>query len=171
LYKSLNRAFKVLKSLNIGLLMANPVLFQSSVFLGLIHILIVMALNADPWISLIYSIGAFTSVWNHGSTMDVAKWLDRLCMCIGTVTDIFYIWKLPFWLSIFGYSFVIIYIGCYFISKKLINGNIPHIITHIGATLCHIWLLWYLFKNTITKRKELFKKYFKSHRRFRGGGG
>ena len=119
--------------------MANPVLFQSSVFLGLLHLLMI---QKRSFLSTVYTVGVFTSIWNHGTTLWVAKWLDRGWMTVGTVADLAFVGALPFWPRIFGYCLVANYVASFFAAKYMVRStNVPHLAAHVGATLCHAWIL------------------------------
>ena len=129
--------------------MANPFLFKSSAFLGLLHIITCLLWKANPLLSIVYTGGVLTSMWNHGFTLKIAKWLDRSWMTVGTIIDIVFILALPFVSKVIGLSMVVLYVSLYFMAKYMIKqkdgnkqfGNLPHLITHIGATLCHVWLM------------------------------
>jgi hypothetical protein len=128
----------------------NPVLFQSSLFLGLLHVIAVVHFYPGIWIALVYLGGVITSLLNHGLTSKVAKWTDRSWMTMGVITDILFILSIPLVaIRVKGIALVVAYVSLYFIAKYLVSkskdkqkGNLPHILTHILATLTHIWLLF-----------------------------
>lgn len=128
----------------------NPVLFQSSLFLGLLHVIAVVHFYPGLWIALVYLGGVITSLLNHGLTSKIAKWTDRTWMTIGVITDIIFILSIPLLATrVTGIALVIAYVLLYFVAKYLVSkkkdkqkGNLPHILTHILATITHIWLLF-----------------------------
>lgn len=122
--------------------MANPFLFQSSVYLGLLHILAVLKWNADPWLTTIYTIGTMSSLWNHGETNPAAKWFDRAWMTLGMATDLIYITNLPKPAQTIGYTFVLAYVLLY-TSAKYLHNTFPHLLAQVVATGCHLWLIHY----------------------------
>ena len=69
--------------------MVNPVLFKSSLLFGTIQLIAMIALESRNIVfntSIIF--GIITSVINHGSTTEIAKWSDRTMMLIGIYTDV-----------------------------------------------------------------------------------
>jgi uncharacterized membrane protein len=124
--------------------MANPVLLKSSILFGLIHIALIAFLKVNPWLIALYIIGILTSILNHAYTSNTIKWFDRSWMALGTIINIILLFILPFWYKIVCLILLISYVSLFFAAKYIINktkekryGNIPHIICHFGATLCH----------------------------------
>jgi hypothetical protein len=66
--------------------MANPVLLYSSAVVTLLHLIGVLYANgnAPAWIVAYMLTGCATSIWNHGTTSELAKWSDRGAMYFGT---------------------------------------------------------------------------------------
>jgi hypothetical protein len=48
----------------------------------------IVYLEIRTFLSFFYTIGVFTSLWNHGTTSEYAKWSDRIFMFIGVFVDI-----------------------------------------------------------------------------------
>jgi hypothetical protein len=82
--------------------MANPILFKSSLILGIIHLIAIFITNKKKYEYkniehhrqlLIYNVlgGIFTSILNHSTTSTLSKWLDRSMMVIGIYNDIYLI--------------------------------------------------------------------------------
>ncbi len=127
--------------------MANQTLFYSSIFFGIINLLlfldceyleIISTKNDNKKCSLelrileILSIIIITtSLLNHGYTNEIYKWLDRFIVYIGIAISIHIIIKykliIPFILICFS-------ILCYFLSKYN-NNNLYHIIIHFLITI------------------------------------
>ena len=78
-----------------------------------------------------------TSIWNHSSTSELAKWSDRITMGCGTII----IYTIAPVEAIY-YTMPVI-IGTYGLAKKM-NNSILHIVTHIGITYINIYILAYV---------------------------
>ena len=130
--------------------MANSVLFKTSFFFGLIHF-IAMYLYQEtvPRVyCTILTIGILTSLWNHGTTSEVAKWGDRLWIALGVLNDLYHI-------SIFSYrpnslivlSVIVLAIVCYFRAKfhegkkDFISRDFCHASCHMVATAAHVTII------------------------------
>jgi hypothetical protein len=75
--------------------MANPRLFASSLVLGFLHLLLLLLHQPVPRIFAVNVLcGIFSSIWNHGATLEVAKWSDRTMMAVGAVVDGVYLFAL-----------------------------------------------------------------------------
>ena len=90
--------------------------------------------------------GIATSIANHGLTSDVCKWIDRCMMAIGTVVDL----VCAFHPSTPSRHICIVLIvsntTTYIVAKCLAasnyhKSNIPHVLTHVGATVLHVLLM------------------------------
>lgn len=133
--------------------MVNHVLFKSSIFLGIAHTIAVLYWKvhlSDPLLVTVYMVGVATSLVNHGLTSELYKWADRGWMALGCFTDLVYIMTLlADWHKVAAVVLQFSYIGAFFLAKWLVAargmkhaGNIPHICTHAGATVLHVWLLY-----------------------------
>jgi len=69
--------------------MANPILLKSTLIFGTIQLISMIALECRN-IALNTSIafGIVTSIINHGTTSNIAKWSDRTMMLVGIFIDI-----------------------------------------------------------------------------------
>ena len=120
--------------------MANKLLLNSSLCSLTCHILaIIMSIQLPPipYIGFVF-FGLGTSVWNHYSTSEIAKWIDRLTMVSGV-----FVTYLVAPLYVFKYVLMVI-IGTYGIAK-LYNSNISHIIAHACITCINVYILFYGF--------------------------
>jgi len=84
---------------------------------------------------IVYFIGDFTSIWNHGFHSRFAIIVDRSVMCTGALIDLWYMGNdyiifVPFTLAIF----------CYFISKK-IKIKYAHVLAHVFISISHTFQL------------------------------
>jgi len=69
--------------------MVNLVLFKSTIILGTIQLLTMIALNSQNiFFNTNITFGILTSLINHGTTSNIAKWTDRCMMLIGIYVDI-----------------------------------------------------------------------------------
>jgi len=113
--------------------MANRILFASSVICGLLHIL-AMIMFAPPNILLItFLCGSISSIYNHGSTKNLAKWTDRIVMVIGMIIEFFFA-------SNTHVVLILISICLYFSGKRL-KSSVPHLVAHFILTTCHIMIV------------------------------
>ena len=130
--------------------MANSILLKTSCFFGLVHF-IAMYLYQETVPRLyctILTIGILTSIWNHGTTSELAKWGDRLWIALGVISDVYHI-------SLFTYrpnssivfSVITLAIICYFRAKSHEKKNEPllrdfcHSSCHMIATAAHVTII------------------------------
>jgi hypothetical protein len=124
--------------------MANSVLFTSSLFLGFLHMALIIFYQPVPRIlAFTITCGTFSSIWNHGVTSEIAKWTDRGIMVIGTTVDFIYIIVVNateaqrtllitlMSTALAGYTF----------AKITIGGNLPHLLAHICLSFAHFILI------------------------------
>ena len=124
--------------------MANSVLFTSSLFLGFLHmVLIVLYQPVPPILALTITCGTFSSIWNHGVTSEIAKWTDRGIMVIGTAVDFIYIIVIPdteaqrtLLLALLSTA-----LAGYSLAKNTVGGNLPHLLAHICLSFTHFILI------------------------------
>lgn len=62
--------------------MANAVLLQSGAYASLIHLLAFLYYAAPAPHIAIQTIACLTTIWNHGTTSDLAMWSDRAMMAV-----------------------------------------------------------------------------------------
>ena len=125
--------------------MANQYLLKSVIFFGGITLLFIIHHKIFTLLSLFYAFGIFTSLWNHGSTSDKAKWCDRISMFVGIFIDFSIIVSSK---SILWYSFLLATpVALYLTAKKLerhekhIQRNLFHSGSHFFLTVLHINLI------------------------------
>ena len=130
--------------------MANSILFRSSSFFALIHF-IAMYLYQET-VPRVYCtiliIGILTSLWNHGTTSEVAKWGDRICVALGVLNDLYHIsifYYRPNSLIVFGV--LALAIVCYFRAKfhegkkDSLSRDFCHASCHMIATAAHVTII------------------------------
>ena len=147
--------------------MANPVLFASSLFLAFIHLALILAQQPLPRVfSFTVLCGTFSSIWNHGTTTEVAKWSDRSMMAVGAVVDFAYLWSVPMEMRPLLCSLIVLAILGYFGAKFLVvqapgktakaglkggdaspAGNAPHLIAHILLSMTHFIMTYQLSRH------------------------
>jgi hypothetical protein len=91
----------------------NVVLLYSSVLNGIVCGLL-LYLFYFPEYNVLYFVtilGIFTSVWNHGTTLDIAKWSDRICMIVCFLVYI------GFCKTLIEYSIISAMVVFYFLAK------------------------------------------------------
>ncbi len=120
--------------------MANKTLLNSSLCSLTCHILAILMsiqLPPVPYIGFVF-FGLGTSVWNHYTTSDIAKWIDRITMGFGVV-----ITYLVAPLHIFKYILFVI-VGSYGIAK-IYKNNISHLIAHLCITCINVYIILFGF--------------------------
>lgn len=143
--------------------MANNVLFHSSIFHGIILLLVLGLLYQQnihyvPWyivVGLVMVIIA--SCWNHGSTNNVAKWSDRIITSILTIILLFFLLtsEIPH-REIIGLGFIVaILLWIFSYRYQRLWRNRIHIGSHIAGTVSVIAFLTYMF--FFGKRQKLIK--------------
>lgn len=140
--------------------MANYILLISSMVCGVIHLAYILYsfIFRTPFLPkcvfMTYMIGILTSIWNHGSTSQMAKWIDRIWIYFGVLIDIH--------LCLFVISpqymmgCIIAYSVCYIVAKKT-KYTIFHVGTHIWATLLHIYIVQYISSNNYLSENDSCK--------------
>lgn len=93
----------------------NFVLLYSSVLNGIVCMLLQLLFYFPEYdvLYVITNLGIFTSIWNHGTTLDIAKWSDRICMVICVLVYI------GFCKTLVDYSIIFAMIVFYFLAKFL----------------------------------------------------
>ena len=133
--------------------MANILLFISSVSITTIHLLW-LVVHCPENILLILNIcfGLLTSIWNHGTTSEIAKLCDRIMMIIGYGIDLWIIvFELPAFVGEVCAGFLFLAVASYFISKCLLKSAIhkiynyiaiiPYLNSHLLITCCHLLII------------------------------
>ena len=142
--------------------MANHVLFASSLFFGFLHLALILFFQPVP---LLFSYGVlcgvFSSLWNHGSTSDIAKWSDRIMMVVGAVVDFAYLAAVPTPSKLLLASLIVAAIVGYAGAKALVrvslkkeaspaasvfaavftSGNLPHLLAHLCLSCTHFIMI------------------------------
>lgn len=117
--------------------MANKVLLISALCSTISHLtafVLLAQLQSIPYIIFIV-FALITSIWNHSTTSELAKWSDRITMGCGTII-IYAITQVE---AI--YYIMPVIIGIYGLAKKM-NNNILHILAHISITCINIYILY-----------------------------
>lgn len=100
----------------------NFVLLYSSVLNGIACICLQLLFYFPEYdvLYFITNLGIFTSIWNHGTTLDIAKWSDRICMVICFLVYI------GFCKTLIDYSIIFMMVMFYFLAKFL-TSNCPFV--------------------------------------------
>ena len=128
--------------------MVNVYLYRSSLICGAIQFLFMTFYNTKLNLVIFYTIGILTSIWNHGTTSEVAKWVDRFIACMAMFVDLYCLCTLEKEMAISGSLILITGITFFFISKhhekKAFHRDRDffHGIFHCLATVIHLGLLY-----------------------------
>ena len=130
--------------------MANPILLKTSCFFGLAHFIAMYIYQETlPQIyCTILTIGILTSIWNHGTTSEIAKWGDRICIALAVMSAIYHITLFSYRPnSIIVFSVITLAITCYFIAKnhekkkEHYKRDFCHGSSHMIATAAHVTII------------------------------
>ena len=125
--------------------MTNPVLLQSSMVCTFLHIITLINFpNVSPFYGFILTRGCLSSIYNHGSSNEFAKWYDRTVMRESFFVDLFFMLKTNT-LDTAG-TFMVLAAILYFFSKLIQHiykqvdpfTDFLHLMAHIGITIAHI---------------------------------
>lgn len=134
--------------------MANPVLFKSSILLTIFHIIIVEAWNVPHLFRVYIWLGCLSSIWNHGTTSNLAQFFDRIFMIVFTSMNFIYITGFEeehLLLKLIGVFAILGGGACFLTAKFLIakqnnensHGNKYHLITHGIGTFVNFIISYY----------------------------
>jgi hypothetical protein len=127
--------------------MANDYLWKSSIFFGSIHFLFMIFWNTRLLLIFIYAVGILTSIWNHGTTSDLAKWADRIWISLGSLVDFYSLFIMDAELAISGTLILMTAVFFFAMAKKFEKKkkdkerDLYHSISHALATIVHLGLL------------------------------
>lgn len=117
--------------------MVNKILFKSSIILAGIHILTYIYLQPCNIILIInITIGIITSIWNHGVTCNIAKYVDRMMM-IGFIINSYIISSIQHYLCMMTLFLAVV---LYYLAKTSKN-TLYHVGAHLILTFTHILLM------------------------------
>ncbi len=119
----------------------NALLLKSSLVVFCIHYVVLID------IPMIYYIGLWTSLLNHGFTYENLKRLDRICMIICFIYNL--ILMITFWLS-FEFCLMALATMLYFLNTKK-----RHATAHIVITICNISLTLKISSSPISPRDAI----------------
>lgn len=109
----------------------------------------ILALVLHPHIPRVFAISIttaiFTSIWNHGFTSEIAKWLDRITIGFAAIIDMYYLatyWYSSYAALCLGISWSAI--GMYFMAKHTGN-DLFHVLSHAIQTACHLIMIGYIW--------------------------
>ena len=137
----------------------NPTLFTTSCVMLAGHLILVLCFSHSPLPLLIMYVGPLTSVWNHGTTSEIAKWSDRCVMTIGLGVDLWFICRLSdTWQHItmvvlfLSWALALYFGGKVFVERsdntnadaeEDILDSMPHAIADICILASHVCLMVY----------------------------
>jgi len=130
----------------------NKKLVYSSVIIGIIIVLISIHSYNEillPLYAITY-VGIITSIVNHSTTNNLAKYIDRFIMGLIAIVYIYYGLYIcdTTWCKIITLSIIFIMIMTYFSSKfianKIISTNI-HLITHLLSLVLFLFMIYIFY--------------------------
>ena len=110
-------------------------------------------------LACVYIVGVITSILNHGfhkpgTAWEAVRLADRGWMVAGVCTDAWCLLvlkqrtQMPPWVASVGPGMIVFYIVAFAMAKLYVEisgkqgaGNVPHLITHVSATVLHVLLL------------------------------
>ena len=115
--------------------MANQALAISASISTIFHLIgVSLGVGTPIWIIAYMLVGCATSIWNHCTTSDLAKWIDRGAMWFGTAAAIY---LLP---TLLLKGLVVLMVGLY-LAAKYCGRTEPHIAPHALATIINLKIL------------------------------
>jgi hypothetical protein len=143
--------------------MANPVLFASSLFFAYLHLALILIFQPVPRLfSFTILSGVLSSIWNHGTTSELAKWSDRGAMAVGAAVDFAYIYSVPIGRRPLLAALIVAAIAGYAGAKALVrrqapqakqkrapwalaavlsSGDLPHLLAHACLSCTHFVMI------------------------------
>lgn len=124
--------------------MANRNLFYSSLLFGFVHLLYLVTYPTSIGFRFILISGILSSIWNHGDTNPIAKWLDRSIMVIGVVTDSLVLSSSTSALQPVAHGLFVAACVSYGVSKvnpDRLTSDMQHICAHCFLTIAHCCLI------------------------------
>lgn len=117
--------------------MANPILFSSSLFCGIITIFVLLNSTSHLYLKLNIINGVLSSILNHGTTSSFLKAYDRISMVIGFLINMIFIVQYEH-----GAGLILLMNATllYFLAK-CIESDLAHIGSHIAIMICNVMLL------------------------------
>ncbi len=120
--------------------MANFLLFKSTLFFSIFHLLMLNQYEVPVIFMLMILINLATSVINHGLTDNFFVYLDRFTISIGIIIDFYYIvfhFK-EFMLFVLLCQSIILYI-----LAKMTRNDFYHLLSHCVITYLHIIMIYF----------------------------
>lgn len=128
--------------------MVNVILYKSSVICSILHYIgyIVFKPN-NQLLLLMTTLGLFTSLWNHAVTCNIAKYADRITMCLCLLLNLYIIHTVyNIYVQLTCINLLIISI-CLYLYSKINNVVRAHLLSHLFLTINHLVLMEY-FSNS-----------------------
>lgn len=112
----------------------NHTLALSATAISIVHAISFAALTPPLAYVAFLTAGCGTSIWNHATTSEIAKWADRATMGVGTVLTLL-IAPSPFFQALMLLTVIAYGAGKYFESTKL------HMLSHALITFINIGIM------------------------------
>ena len=134
------------------IIMTNSALCATSCALLLLHVLALCVLyrsaSTPAALEAVYVLGPLTSIWNHASHhSSVAKWSDRIMMCVGASVDVYYYYyKVVATVGVLavadaGLALLVLAVAAYIIGAKVYEQRAAHMLAHALIFAAHVCLL------------------------------
>lgn len=114
--------------------MVNVTLARSAIAVSFIHAVGFALFQPSGPYTLFLTAGCATSVWNHATTSEIAKWADRSAMGIGTVLTLL-IAPTPF-----EQALMLLTVIAYAVAKQAQSTN-THMVAHALITFINLRIM------------------------------
>lgn len=160
--------------------MAHPALLLSSWAMLLAHLTGIKYFGGPMILQCTYLLGPCAGIWNHGSTSRMARMCDRVCMALGLVCDLVWLWSCE---EINGDKRYLCCVNllcavtCYFLAKQAsgwqsavkkntedglgwgdihVEATVWHLFAHLYVTLAHLLTLIFSTRHTHSAAVDIF---------------
>lgn len=121
--------------------MVNALLFVSSCVWGVFHGVWLFAfapVRVD--LTTVIVLGFATSIANHGTTSDVAKWCDRVAMAVCTCSDLWLASAMNVYHQLYCTCLVLLAVAFYFCAKWSKRTDV-HALAHVAISVNHLLMI------------------------------
>ena len=116
--------------------MANSILLTSSLFFGSMQLFYVYT-YIDREFGLFVLLGVLTSIFNHGSSIEIIKYLDRITMYIGYILNTIILLEF----NLLYYILILNLAVLFYLIAKILNSSFMHVLSHMLIMFVNIYIL------------------------------